>query len=144
MTHKNRDTSRILFNFRAGNHRLSVERMRYLGLPRHTRLCKHIPCRKHNIPGDENHIFSCPKNRISLLHLWDVLSTHPKVDSNSQNEIKLLKLAATDTYKWDGAWIRRWEMSLDLGIRLSMMLAINTVIKLLRAHWSPFKYHYCT
>ena len=89
MTQNNRDTSRILFNFRAGNHRLSVERMRYLGLPRHMRLCRHIPCRKQYLTGDESHIFRCPKNRKRLLHIWYTLSIHPKVDSNSQNEIKL-------------------------------------------------------
>ena len=139
----NRDKSRIIFNFKVGNHNLPVERLRYTQVPRHRRHCTNFACRHQFLTGDESHIFRCPKNKKALLNIWKFLSTDPRIDTNSQSEIQELICSSIDNY-WTAAWARTWEMSLDRCMYLSLTLCTKSILQIIKKYWSPFKHTDCT
>ena len=144
LTQPNREKSKIIFNFKMGNHTLPVERLRYGNIPRHQRYCTNFACRGQHILGDESHIFRCPKNKFVLIATWKFLQTDPRIDINSQNEICRLIDASERGQYWNAAWMREWEMILDLCMKLCLTLCTKTIVQILQKYWQPFKHIYCS
>ena len=61
----NNQATKIIFNVRASNHTLPIERLRYIPVPKENRWCPEATCVQREI-GDEFHFFTCPKNKEKL------------------------------------------------------------------------------
>ena len=143
MNSGNSETVRIIFNFRASNHTMPVERLRYVGVPRNKRWCGADSCRNKHV-GDELHAFACPKNRDKIIELWKMIINHPGCADLIRKNVRELLDDTLIPEAWSSDWLVKWEYDIRLAAETCLKLNTKIVVKFLRQYWYPFKLYYTT
>ena len=134
-------STKIIFNVRASNHTLPVERLRYVPVKRENRWCPEETCTGKQI-GDEFHFFACPKNKEKITSIWSMISKHPNCAKLMRDNITELTAATMQDDAWSDQWLSKWEYDIRIATETALKLNTSVVIKFLKQIWTPFQLYY--
>ena len=130
---KMKDAS-VIFNFRASNHNLPIERDRYNEDPNIKRICR--KCDLDQV-GDEYHVFVCPFYRSWQVRMANVLCMNKKI--NIEKAVEESKIVSNYNNNINDMEACRDIMYGDDGLIRHLFACIPRVfIHFFKNFWSPF------